>query len=377
MKLAVVGAGPAGARLALDAARDGARVVVFDPAHPREKPCGGGLTAKGLAEVPAAPAHDPLPARFVADCRLESGEGEAVRVSLDRPVAIVSRREFDAWLLRRAQDAGAEHRAERVVEVDGDGSLRTASGERMRFDAIVGADGANSLVRRTFLEPTPPERRFVAAGWYAPGDSEMVVRFLPGVAGYLWLFPRRDHVAIGVGAPLRRFATRELLARLEAEVERDFPRLAGVLSRYAHTIPSPSADRASILELAGPRWALVGDAGALADPITGEGLYYALRSARVLADVLRETGSPAGYPTRALADFGHELLASARLFDRFYAPGYARRMVRYAQRSHAIREVLGELVLGDQGYVGLRRRLLRALPRFLWDSALERLRLAA
>lgn len=350
---------------------------LFDPSHPREKPCGGGLTAKALALLPEAPASDPLPARFLADCRLESGSGEGVNVPLRKPVAIVSRLELDAWLLRRAVSAGAEHVSRRVVEVDAEGRLRSASGESQRFNLIVGADGASSLVRRTFLQPTPPERRFVAAGWYAKGDSPMLVRFLPGVAGYLWLFPRRDHVAIGVGAPLRSLPTAVLLERLRREVARDHPELSAGSKLYAHTIPSPSRHESSILEIAGPRFALLGDAGSLADPITGEGLFYALRSAQVLASTLARDGSPQGYPARALDDFGHELLKAARLFDRFYAPGYAQRVVRYAARSEAIRDVLGDLVLGDQGYAGLKRRLLRALPRFLLDSAVSLVRKAA
>jgi flavin-dependent dehydrogenase len=139
--------------------------------------------------------------------------------------------------------------------------------------------------------------------------------------------------------------------------------------RYAHTIPSLTSDPASLVEIAGPRWALVGDAAALADSITGEGIYYALRSAEVLADTLRADGSPARYPERALADFGRELLKAAALQDRFYAPGFARRMVRYSARSTAIRDVLGDLVLGDQGYAGLKRRLLRTAPRFALQYA--------
>ena len=62
------------------------------------------------------------------------------------------------------------------------------------------------------------------------------------------------------------------------------------------------------------------------------------------------------------------------IHDRFYAPGFSRRMVTYAARSPAVRDVLGDLVLGTQGYSGLKRRLLLAGPRFLLDSARARLR---
>jgi flavin-dependent dehydrogenase len=203
----------------------------------------------------------------------------------------------------------------------------------------------------------------------------MTIRFLPGLAGYAWLFPRRDHVGVGICAPLGARPTRELIAQLEATVGRHYPALADLDGgRYAHTIPSPTVHPRSILELAGPAWALVGDAAALADPITGEGIFPALRSADVLADTLIETGSTAAYPARLLEDLGSDLIRAAELRDRFYSPGFTDRMVRYASRSRAIRTVLGDLVLGEQGYVGLKRRLLLSGPRFLLEYGLSTLR---
>jgi flavin-dependent dehydrogenase len=373
VKVAVVGAGPAGSLLSYRLARDGGAVTLFDASHPREKPCGGGVTAKALALLPPSPPGDPLPVRFAFACRFESGLGESVDVPLSRPVAVASRRELDAWLLRRATEAGARHLAERVVQVEA-GRVRSSTGRDERFDLIVGADGASSLVRRSFLAPIPPARLHMAVGWFARGTAPMLVRFTPDLQGYLWLFPRPDHVGVGIAAPLALVPTRQLLARLEAEVARHFPACADdEAGRYAHTIPSPSADPGSILEIAGTSFALVGDAAALVDPITGEGIYYALRSAIVLADTLRDCGSAARYPERALADFGRELLKAAALRGRFYAPGFTLRMITYAAHSKAIRGVLEELVLGTQGYVGLKRRLLRAGPRFLVEAGLQRL----
>jgi flavin-dependent dehydrogenase len=378
VRAAVVGAGPGGGLLAWRLARDGADVTVFDASHPREKPCGGGITARAFDLLPPAPPDDPLPARLADTCRFESGTGEGVDVSLSRPVAVASRRALDAWILRRAVDAGARHVAERVTEVDGAGGLRTSSGAAHRFDVVAGADGAGSLVRRTLLGPTPKERLVMAAGWFARGAGPMVVRFVSDLSGYLWLFPRPDHVGVGICAPLASVPTRTMIGRLEREVARSFPALLEhEAARYAHTIPSPSEDPRSILEIGGPRWALVGDAAALADPITGEGIYFALRSATVLAETLRETGSAAGYPARALEDFGRDLNKGAVLRDRFYTPRMTTRMIAYAERSRAVRDVLVDLVVGEQSYLSLKRRLLRAGPRFLLESVARFLRPAA
>jgi flavin-dependent dehydrogenase len=370
VRAAVVGGGPGGSLVARLLALDGARVTLFDASHPREKPCGGGLTPRALDLLPAEPPDDPLPARRVSTCRFESGIGDAVELRLERPVAVASRRELDAWLLRRAVAAGAVHVRERVFAVDADGEVRTVSGPQGPFDCVVGADGAGSLVRRTFLGPVPKERRMMAAGWYAPGAAPMVVRFATDLSGYVWLFPRPDHVGIGICAPLASAPTRRLLEHLERESRRAFPALArGDARYYAHTIPCPSAEARSVLEIAGEGWALVGDAGGLADPITGEGIYPAFRSAALLAETLREHGSPAAYPRRVLEDFGADLLKASSLRERFFSPGFSRRMVDFAFRSAAIREILVDLVIGEQGYLDLKGRLLRTAPRFVWQAA--------
>ncbi len=366
MRVAVVGAGPAGSLLARRLAAGGVEVVLFDASHPREKPCGGGLTLKALDALPPEPQDDPLPARRVSRCRFEA-DGAAVEVALGEPMAVASRRDLDGWLLRRATQAGARHVAERVVEV-ARGEVRTASG-RQRFDLVVGADGATSLVRRRFLGPFPKERLVMAVGFFVPGTAPLVVRMTPPLAGYVWLFPRPDHVGVGICAPLGAVPTRALVERLEREMATSFPEKADPRAvRYAHTIPCPSSDPRSILEAAGDGFALVGDAAGVADPITGEGIFYALRSAALLAETLLADGSPARYPERALEDFGLELTRAARLHRRFYSPGFTGRMVRYAGRSRAIRSVLVDLMIGRQGYRGLERRLLAALPRFLLES---------
>src|SRR5882672_1795812 len=171
--VAIVGAGPAGARAAYVLARRGARVTIYDASHPREKPCGGGVTGRAMALVADAvdprafarttiraarftaslhgtPRADGAPAR-PADADEPRTRDARRRVTLDGDALVVaSRAAFDAALLAAAEREGAVVDRVRVtdVSVDSHGAQIETSGGRRHAAFVIGADGATSLVRR-------------------------------------------------------------------------------------------------------------------------------------------------------------------------------------------------------------------------------------
>jgi len=170
--VAIVGAGPAGCRAAYRLARGGARVALIDGSHPREKPCGGGVTGRALELV-----RDSIDAAAFEAVGIETATfvdgGRAATMRLDEPdlngrgLAVVARREFDGALLRAAAAAGASLVESRMIAVD-----RSIGGWRVftrggTVDAgwLVGADGPNSLVRRRVSQPFRRQDLSVASGY--------------------------------------------------------------------------------------------------------------------------------------------------------------------------------------------------------------------
>src|SRR5256886_16757458 len=112
-----------------------------------------------------------------------------------------------------------------------------------------------------------------------------------------------------------------------------------------------------------PYTTLFRSAAGFADPVAGEGIYYALRSAELFADAYL-TGKPLAYEQRWREDFGRELQRASQMRRRFYgnfwgAP-FTDRMIEFARGHRGIRKVLGQLVAGDQGYADLKRKLGRS-----------------
>jgi flavin-dependent dehydrogenase len=256
---------------------------------------------------------------------------------------------------------------------------------------LVAADGANSRIAKELAGALPPSEMEVAFGYRAPlpkaDDAPTVVAFLPGYAGYAWAFPRVDHISFGIATSQDAFdhkALDQLLwkfmvgyyrqradksahlwrARLRDEKSGALilKELEETAERYAARIPGLAAKTWDTRRATGQGWALLGDAAGFADPVTGEGIYYALRSAELFAESYL-AGNPLDYENRWRADFGRELRRAAEMrrlfYGNFWGAPFTERMIELGRAHRGVKRVLRGLVAGDQGYVNLKRKLAR------------------
>lgn len=367
-RIAIVGGGPAGAFAAAELARAGREVLLFDEKLAWEKPCGGGLTDKALTRWPFL-RDAQVERNWVSECELIAPSGRKISFQLDRQIAILSRLALNGLLLERARNAGAKVRQERIVRIErsaGDWALQSSEGTH-NADFIVVATGARNSFRNQFSEPLGPENFVVAAGYYIPGNHHTAqVKFLKDLHGYMWVFPRADHFSAGICGRMVGKSTADLRRVLEDSLPEFGLALRGA-SFYAHIIPSLTVSALRNSSFAGDGWAMVGDAAGFVDAITGEGLYYALRSAELLRQTLL-ANTPENYPTLAKEDFLPELERAARIADRFYAGEWLggsviERMIQLTGRSARFRDLMRDLFSGAQGYSDLRDRVYRSLPR--------------
>jgi geranylgeranyl reductase family protein len=407
----IVGAGPAGSFAAERLAHAGVRVALFDGRPAGEpKACGGGVTSKALK---AWPHLLEAVGRTIDELDMYSPSGKHLHLKLEEPFAVYSRIAFDTFLRERARKAGAEVFAEKVsargfkrvagktspdpvaiapgTDTDDGWVVSTQSGAEFHTKYLVGADGANSPIAKKLAGPLPPTEMEVAFGYRAPlpksVEAATVVAFLPKWVGYAWAFPRIDHVSFGIATTQDAFDHEKLDALLwdfmvsyyeVAQTDSSSPRmqlwrrkhavaqtniLRQTAERYAARIPGLAPRTWDTRKACGEGWALLGDAAGFADPVTGEGIYYAIRSAELFADTYL-AGEPLAYEQKWRADFGAELKRASQMRRRFYgnfwgAP-FTDRMIKFARGHRGIRKVLGQLVAGDQGYTNLKKKLARS-----------------
>ncbi|MGA3241554.1 MAG: NAD(P)/FAD-dependent oxidoreductase [Bryobacteraceae bacterium] len=378
-RVAILGGGPAGAFAAEQLAATGLKVQLFDEKLAWEKPCGGGLTHKAYSQYPFL-MENSTPKRFVSESVLAAPHVGEASLKLSDPLLIYSRIELNRMLLDRAGRAGAQLEKVRVVGMERSGSrwlLRTKSGIA-EADFCIVATGARNPLRGVGTQWTPADA-MSALGYYVPGEQARIdIQFLPRLEGYIWIFPRCGHLSVGIcGKGETASSLRQRLERYMTE------RGLGWKGSpfYSHLLPSLEAASWRRNRVAGEGWMAVGDAAGLVDPITGEGLYYAIRSAdlavRALLSEAGELADKVAHYGRLLSrDFGADLEFGARLAKRVFQGRFLfgavpSRMVQFTRRSQRFSAVMQDLFAGNQPYLGLKRRLLNNLNGGVLDRCLN------
>jgi geranylgeranyl reductase family protein len=297
----IVGAGPAGCAAAYDLARSGREVLLLDRAEfPRQKACAGGLTSKTVRALryPVAP----VTRQTLAHIRIETPDSKSTVLRRHDDYCFMTvRQELDDYCFRQTLAAGAQFRRIRAITgiaEDGDRiSLEVnldAGGETLQAGYLIGADGVHSQVRQLLFGKNPEWfwRGFALEACARVPDAarqDLLFDFAPVRDGYGWIFPKGDHVNVG----LYSYSGNEQIdrTRLAAYVRSRFGDVPAedMIGQYAgfgaarHMIPAGRAF-------------LVGDAGGFVDPLTGEGIYFAVVSGQAAAGAVESalrSGAPA------------------------------------------------------------------------------------
>ncbi len=400
--IAVIGAGPAGAATAIQAARAGASVVVFDKApYGRDKVCGDGLTPRAVGalndlDIDLDDAHRIDGLRMIAN-KTERELPWPDTTRFPNHGAVWPRRRLDAALIDAAGEAGAElvWETEALPRLDGDRVIGVTAGSRTIDAALtVVATGAPGQVARMLgAERVADEPFGLAIRTYAESprhadkhlEACLTLRDDNGtpVPGYGWMFPAGDGtVNIGVGAlsTMKGFKSLNLNNLLES--------YRGIVQEPWSLGPNLERPRAWRLPMSaqrrhGPGWLAVGDAAGLVNPMNGEGIDYGLESGMLAADLFIE--SPSMAPSRydvAVGERFDSFLRTGRRFSFLIGhPWILRSGLRMAVGTEAIAnitlQVMGNLV--DSESKGASAKVLSITDRTLAlaDPLLRKTRAAA
>ncbi|ARE83708.1 geranylgeranyl reductase family protein [Roseovarius mucosus] len=369
----VIGAGPAGASAAYVAARAGLRVALIDrKTFPREKLCGGLITGRARRHYAEIFGHempfDPQDRKTTVDFRYR---GQPVGLIEDAPALCATMRwDMDAMLCGHAMAAGAQdYTGHAVAEIDCDARRVTLKdGAILQYEVLIGADGVNSQVARAlFGQPFDRQRigfglEIEARGAHLNPAGPIRIDLAAAQWGYGWVFPKRCSTTVGVGGLLSENA--DMKQAMSAYCE-----MLGIDAADLH-VKGQFLPFGDFRKMPGQGAVLLaGDAAGLVDPITGEGIGYAMQSGQLAAKAALAALN-AGRPQTALSHYRralrpvHRALRMARLirpviFLPALEPGFARAF----RRSSTLRHEYLRLMAGEVEYGQILTRLVLRLPR--------------
>lgn len=382
--LIIIGSGPAGSASAIIAAQAGLSVALLDrSSFPREKLCGGGVTGRSMRYLDEIFGITPGNALFLSSSRVRLAyDGRIISQHEDAPpLQMTMRRAFDAALHQKAVMAGARVYAPvRIAALDEDTvTVTLADGRKLQAALLIGADGANSLVARTLygraFDPAQIGFGLEIELARTSGDDDITEIDL-GAAdwGYGWVFPKRDTITLGVGGIHARNA--DMKAHFRTYLARHAPSLEAMAEMKCKGAFLPfgayrkTPGRGRVL--------LAGDAAGLVDPITGEGIAWALRSGQfagqAAVEALTGQGPDAAMACymRRIAPIHREMDAARRIRALIYARPVRGFFPRAVERNPSMSRTYLRLLAGELDYADLGTRVLFRLARRLGASVLPR-----
>lgn len=380
----VVGSGPGGTTAARQLARAGVKTLLLEKEKmPRYKPCGGGVTAKvkNVLDVDFSPTIEDT----ITRASVAYGRSLRFPVEFNGPVGwSVMRDKFDALLADEAAKAGATVRDGSPVKsivLDDDGVSVQVKGEQLRARVIVGADGANGLVARaTGLHTNRKLAAALEVEMELPNASVEQWRgmwhldFGAVPYGYAWIFPKAEHLSVGVGAfvnPKEKPNLRELLKKyIDSE-----PSLhnAKNMTVHGHTLPLGGTLR----RVSKKSVVLVGDAANLVDPFSGEGIYAAIKSGGLAAQHIARGLSDgnlefAGYASQIQTEFTRDYGYARRLGSIFYRMPTT--LLKIYREATPLQRFTQDIARADMDYHQFVIKALKKAPHYFWLKTVRKIR---
>ena len=330
-EVGIVGAGPAGSCCAQVLGEAGIKIALFDHSHPREKPCGGLVDNRVVEEfnIPKGLLQNEI------KWLLAERFGFRAKLSLKPSRYLTARKDFDHYLLQRAlENKGVAFFDEKVVQIrkkNGSWLIATNKDRHVVSKVLIGADGCPSLTRKHVSKPIYPQFLAMTVGYDFPCTIKYIERTFPKNTveayfsrkymrkiGFIWIFPKRDSINVGIGSIEEG---KKLKNSLDCFIQ-SHPagkRLRNLRGRlFAHLIPAVWQQEFFDLQCSGDDWALIGDAAGHVNPLSGIGIYYAMKGGMLCALAYLE-GDLHRFEKYWRNDYGGELYYGAGTALRYYS----------------------------------------------------------